>query len=110
MDAGEGGERRRQRHEAVVATARVADRQRFQRRLGETRGAILHADQRADPRRVSGLGDELPRASHTHEAIAATEAFDFAGQNFQRGGDAFGFCAGVLLAIGFLASLAQNVL
>ena len=86
------------------------DRQRFQRRLGETRGAILHADQRAHPRRVGGLGDELPRAGHAHEAIAAAEAFDFADQNFQRGGDAFGFRAGVFLAIGFLAGLAQDVL
>ena len=62
------------------------DGQRFQRRLRQPRRPDFLADQRLEPRRVFGLGNELPRARDAGEPVAARGGFVFARQLFQRGG------------------------
>ena len=88
------------------------DGEGFEGRLGEARGAVLDADQRAHPRGVFGLGDKLPGTGHTHEAMATVKLVHFLGEGFQCLGDGGGFGLGKFLGLAFahFAGLLQNIL
>ena len=60
------------------------DGERLQRRLGEARRAEFVADQRLEPGGVFRLGDELPRARHAGEPIAALGRLVVLRQLFER--------------------------
>ena len=80
-------------------------------RLGEARGAVLHADQRAHPRSVLRLSDKLPGTGHTHEAVAAVKLVHFLGEGFQRLGDGgLGLGKFLGLALACFTGLFQNIL
>ncbi len=66
------------------------DRQSFQRREGETRGAALVPDEGLDPGGELRLADELPGAGDASQPIAALGLLMLAGQLGQGGRDRVG--------------------